>query len=133
MPNKTFLTSRVINWTLSDAITRVIIPVGVSYGDDTDETRRILLEAAEAHDNVLPNPKPRVYFRGLGDSSLDFELWVYVNALTDRIPVTNDILMVVERELPKHGITIPFPQRDLHVIDVPEVGPAAAPREPDPD
>ncbi len=115
VPNKTFLTSRVVNWTLSDAVTRVVIPIGVSYGDDTNAAREIILDIAERHESVLETPPPRVYFRALGDSSLNFELWIYVNALTDRVPVTNDILMEVERALPQAGITIPFPQRDLHV------------------
>ena len=115
VPNKTFLTSRVVNWTLTDAVTRVVIPIGVSYGDDTGTAREIILGIAEQHEKVLQTPPPRIYFRALGDSSLDFELWIYVNALTDRIPVTDDILMQVERALPQAGITIPFPQRDLHV------------------
>lgn len=115
VPNKTFLTSRVVNWTLSDAVTRVVIPIGVSYGDDTDAARELILGIAERHQKVLETPPPRVYFRALGDSSLDFELWIYVNALTDRVPVTDEILMEVERALPQAGITIPFPQRNLHI------------------
>lgn len=115
VPNKTFLTSRVINWTLTDPVARVVIPIGVSYGDDTELASKLILDVAKEHPQVRREPSPKIYFRGLGDSSLDFELWIYVDALTERIPVTHDILMAVEKALPEHNITIPFPQRDVHV------------------
>jgi len=115
VPNKTFLTSRVVNWTLTDAVTRVVIPIGISYGDDTSAAREIILGIAERHEKVLETPAPQIFFRELGDSSLNFELRIYVNELGDRLPVTDDILTEVERALPRAGITIPFPQRDLHI------------------
>ncbi len=115
IPNKSFITERVINWTLSSHTTRLLIKVGVAYGSDTGKTREVILEAVTAIDDVLKEPKPSVYFVGFGDSSLDFEIRAFVGAFDKRLPTLHAIHMAVEQALRKHGIEIPFPQRDLHI------------------
>jgi hypothetical protein len=70
IPNKTFITNQLINWSLSDAITRVVFTVGVAYGSDTGLAERLLLEVAHANPRVLPDPEPRAYFKAFADSSL---------------------------------------------------------------
>ncbi len=115
VPNKTFITERLINWTLTDSTTRVVIRVGVAYGTDTSEAYRILLDTAKREPLVLFDPEPTVYFVGLGDSSLDFDVRIYVRDLGDRLPATHAYLTAVEKALSAHGIEIPFPQRDIHV------------------
>ncbi|MCR9246143.1 MAG: mechanosensitive ion channel [bacterium] len=126
VPNKEFVTSRLVNWTLTDPITRVILPVGVAYGSDTELARRLLLEAAVANDLVLEDPKPKAIFRGFGDSSLDLELRVFI-ASRDMWPqLVNSLNTAIDDAFRKHEIEIPFPQRDVHVRTMGPLGNTAA-------
>ncbi|MDJ0916997.1 MAG: mechanosensitive ion channel [Woeseiaceae bacterium] len=115
VPNKNFITEQVINWTLTDPITRVIVPVGISYGSDVDLATRVMEETLHAMPLVLDEPAPRVYFLGFGDSSLDFRLYVYSRQLSDRLPLTHAVHNEILAALRENGIEIPFPQRDLYV------------------
>ena len=118
VPNKAFITEQVINWTLSDPITRIVINVGISYGSDVNLAHRVMDETLRRLPLVLDEPEPRVYFVGFGDSSLDFKLHVYSRELEDRMPLTDAVHKEILAALRKHGIEIPFPQRDLHVRSV---------------
>jgi potassium efflux system protein len=118
VPNKAFITEQVINWTLSDPITRIVINVGISYGSDVNLAHRVMDETLRRLPLVLDEPEPRVYFVGFGDSSLDFRLHVYSRELEDRMPLTDAVHKEILAALRKHGIEIPFPQRDLHVRSV---------------
>jgi potassium efflux system protein len=115
VPNKTFLTDTLVNWTLSDPITRLIITVGVAYGSDPALVHRVLLETSEANPLVLKEPAPVVLFMEFGDSALNFEVRVFVRKLTDRFPLTHELHMAIMRAFREHSIEIPFPQRDIHV------------------
>ena len=117
VPNKTFITERLVNWTLTDSVTRVVIPVGIGYGSDTELAHKIMLDLANEQNEVLDSPAPSAYFIGLGASSLDFEVRMYVRSLADRLVVTHAYLMNLEKRLAEHDIAIPFPQRDLHIKD----------------
>lgn len=116
IPNKELITGRVTNWTLSNSTTRMIIRVGVAYGTDTDKARELMLSAVQDNPKVLETPKPQVFFLGFGDSSLDFEIRVFLRSFEDRFPVSHTIHTEVNQALAKAGISIPFPQRDLHII-----------------
>jgi potassium efflux system protein len=118
VPNRSFITEQVINWTLTDPITRIVIPVGIAYGSDTVMAHRVMTDTIKKIPLVLDEPEPRVYFMGFGDSSLDFKLFVYVRGLTDRLPLMHEVHTQINRALEDAGITIPFPQRDLHVRSV---------------
>lgn len=118
VPNKTFITNQVVNWTLSDPVTRIVIPIGIAYGSDVDLAYRTISETVCTTPRVLTEPKPNIYFIGFGDSSLDFTIRVYVNELSHRLPVTHDIHVRLTEALRKQGIEIPFPQRDVHVHTV---------------
>ncbi|MGI9331814.1 MAG: mechanosensitive ion channel domain-containing protein [Gammaproteobacteria bacterium] len=115
VPNKTFITGQLINWTLSDPITRVVIPIGIAYGSDIGVAHRLISEVADNNPIVLEQPEKQLFFVGLGDSALNFELRVFVPALADRLPVTHELLIEIEKTLRENGISIPFPQRDVHV------------------
>ncbi len=115
VPNKTFITERLVNWTLTDSVTRVIVRVGIAYGSDTELAHGLMLEVARSNPHVLSQPEPRVLFTRLGESSLDFDVYVYVRDLADRLPFVHEFHMAIERTLREHGIQIPFPQRDLHI------------------
>ena len=131
IPNKEFITSRVTNWTLSNSILRLIIPVGIAYGSDTRKAQKIMLETLKAEPKVLDSPAPQVIFVNFGDSSLDFELRVFCRSVEDRFPVINAVHTAINLALERAGIGIPFPQRDLHLVSAEaplKVGQAQVPR-----
>jgi len=115
VPNKEFITGKLINWSLSDPITRVVIPVGVAYGSDTQATEKLLLKIARENLIVLSQPEPSALFLGFGDNSLNFELRVFVGGLDNRLSVTHHLHLAIEREFRNAGINIAFPQRDIHL------------------
>jgi len=117
IPNEALISERVTNWTLSDSVTRLIVPVGIAYGSDTDFAKDVMLEALNTVPIVLDTPPAQVLFMGFGDSSLDFELRVFLKCFEDRIPTRHQIHMVINKALEEAGISIPFPQRDLHIIE----------------
>ena len=119
IPNKSLITERVINWTLSNSVTRMTIRVGVAYGTDTDKARDTILKVVTANENVLESPRPQVFFLGFGDSSLDFEIRVFLKSFEDRYPVSHVLHTEINKALEKAGVTIPFPQRDLHIVSGP--------------
>lgn len=120
VPNSEFVTGRVINWTHEDEAARFHIPFGVAYGSDKELVKKAVLEAAA---NVpedmatLSGRPPQVWFIGFGDSSLDFELLLWVGAENVRRPgaVKAAYLWEIHTALYKYEIEIPFPQRDLHL------------------
>ncbi|HCO43205.1 MAG TPA: hypothetical protein DIT63_03680 [Gammaproteobacteria bacterium] len=118
VPNKTFITEQFVNWTLSDQILRVTVKVGVAYGSDTQRVCEILAAAANANARVSAEPAPQILFLAFGESSLDFELRIYVRRLEDRLAVTHELHMAIDQALRAAGIEIPFPQRDLHLRSV---------------
>lgn len=120
VPNKNFITERLINWTLSDNTTRIVIPVGVSYDSDPEEVMSLLLEIANNHPLTLKDPAPNVYFLNFADSSLSFELRVYVCQMKDRMVTTSELHVQILKAFRKAGIEIAFPQLDLHIRDLPE-------------
>jgi potassium efflux system protein len=120
VPNKTFITSQLVNWTLSDAITRLVIPVGIAYHSDVELAHRVMLETVRSTPLVLAEPEPSVLFIGFGESSLDFSIRIFVNELKNRLPVTHDLLMRLDKAFREHNIEIPVPQRDLHIRSMPE-------------
>jgi potassium-dependent mechanosensitive channel len=119
VPNKNFITGQLINWTLTDTTTRVIIKVGVAYGTDPRRVHDLLLQAARENTHVLADPAPTSWFLSFGASSLDFELRVFVSTVADRLAVQNALNMRVVELFAEHGIEIAFPQLDLHVRDLP--------------
>jgi potassium efflux system protein len=115
VPNKSFITEQVINWTLTDPITRIVINVGISYGSDVELAHKVMAETLSSLPTVLEDPAPKVYFTEFGDSSLDFTLHAYLRQLSDRLPTIDEIHRTIFDALRKNGIEIPFPQRDLHI------------------
>ena len=115
IPNKTFVTDQLINWSLSDAITRVIVHVGVAYGSDTDLVQQLIHSAAINNQRVLKTPEPEVFFTTFGNSTLDFELRFYVDNLSDRNLAIHEINQKINRSFNEKKITIAFPQLDVHL------------------
>jgi potassium efflux system protein len=115
VPNKEFITGRLINWTLSDNVLRREFLVGIAYGSDIAKAEKILYDVARANPLVLEEPAPVVIFKNFGDSSLEFELRVYISGIDNYVPVWHGINCTIDAEFRKAGIEIAFPQRDLHI------------------
>lgn len=115
VPNKTFVTSHLINWSLSDTVTRVIIKVGVAYGSDLAKTRELLLQAARNNSRVLDDPEPLVLFLSYSESTLDHELRVHVRELIDRNMAIDEINRDINRLFAENGIEIAFRQLDVNL------------------
>ncbi|WP_083582230.1 mechanosensitive channel MscK [Halomonas aestuarii] len=113
IPNKTFITDQLINWSLSDTITRVVLTYGVAYGSDHRLVHRLLRQAADDNARVLADPEPQVFFMSYGESTLDFELRIFVNSLGDRLFATDEINCRVGELFAEHGIDIAFNQLDV--------------------
>ncbi len=126
IPNEDLMTREVENWSYSSRDVRMHIPIGVSYHADLKLARRLMIEAAEASARVLKTPKPNVWLRDFGDSSVDFEILVWIVDPEAGVgSVRSEILSRLWDLFAEHGIEIPFPQRDLHIRDWPD---APAPR-----
>jgi potassium-dependent mechanosensitive channel len=123
VPNADLVSEKVTNWTLSSTGARLIMTVGVAYGSSIAQVLAILRESGFAHPAVLTDPPPVALFTAFGDSSLDFELRVWVSEIRLRLEVRSAVLTEIERRFSEAGIGIPFPQRDLHVRTI---EPAAA-------
>ncbi|MEM9667885.1 MAG: mechanosensitive ion channel domain-containing protein [Pseudomonadota bacterium] len=118
LPNKSIITENVTNWTLRDSIVRIIIDIGVAYGSDIETVREILIRIAEEENDVLDSPEPRVFFMSHGDSSLDFELRVFISSPRKRFRVRDELNTAINSAFTEAGIEIPFPQRDIHIKPV---------------
>lgn len=115
VPNSRFLSAEVINWSHHNPVSRLHLPVGVAYGSDMNAVRSALLEAAQEHHRVLVNPKPQVFFKGFGDSSLDLDLLIWTAEPSKQVQIKSDLYFKVEEKFRKYKIEVPFTQQDLHV------------------
>ncbi len=115
VPNKEFITGRLLNWTLSDAINRVVIEVGVAYGSDTERAKEVLLKVASDHPLIMKDPPPVATFEFFGDSFLKLVLRCFLPDLKNRLPVIHELHTAIDRAFREAKIEIAFPQRDLHL------------------
>lgn len=118
VPNSLLMSEMVTNWSLTSPLCRVSVPVGVAYGSDVPLVLKILVEAGEENPSVLSDPAPSPLFKGFGDSSLDFELRVWISNVRDRLRVRSEICQFIDRRFREEGVEISFPQRDLHLRSV---------------
>lgn len=141
IPNKTFITGEVVNWTLSDPTLRVSVPVGVGYGEDIRKAEATLLRIANANPIILKEPAPYVLFTQFGDSTLNFELRCFIPNIEHLISVKHALHMEITEAFREESIEIAFPQRDLHIRSIGDLAglvrdatpsPGAEPRELEP-
>jgi potassium efflux system protein len=118
VPNKEFITGQLVNWTLSDPVLRLRLPVGIAYGSDTKKATEVLMRVAKDDPVVLNDPPPLVVFHGFGDSTLDFELRVFIPSIDHFIKLRHHLNMAIDSAFRKAGIEIAFPQRDIHIRSV---------------
>ena len=121
VPNKTFVTDQLVNWSLNDTITRITLSIGVAYGSDLDLVRKLLMQAAQDNPRVLRDPAPLLFFLTFGESTLDHELRVHVRELADRNAATDEINRAIDRLFREHGIEIAFRQVDVFVKNLDQV------------
>ena len=115
VPNAELINTPVTNWMLKDKLGRISVKIGVAYSSNEEQVRDILLEIAKHHPQIATHPLPDVIFSGFGDSSLDFELRVFLKDVGKVITVSSDLRFAIRKALREAEIEIPFPQRDLHI------------------
>jgi len=115
VPNKEFITGRLLNWTLSDSITRIVIPVGIAYGSDVTQSIKLIQEAASEHERILDEPASMVTFEGFGDNSLTIVLRCYVGSMEYWRQTISELHLSINSKMEAAGIVIAFPQRDIHL------------------
>lgn len=116
VPNSELISSSVTNWTHKNKVGRIVIPIGVGYDSDAKHVRKVLIQTATEHPKVLSDPAPFVYFKEFGDSSLDLELRVFIQNVSEGSLVKNDLRFDILDIFRKEKIEIPFPQRDVNLL-----------------
>jgi potassium efflux system protein len=124
VPNAQLITEQVTNWTLSDQLRRVDLPVGVNYGAEPKKMIELLESVARAHPKVLPDPAPRCLFMSYGDSNINFELRAWTE-YTNSQQVRSDLTVAVYDAVYAAGMSFPFPQREVRLLSDPNAAPAA--------
>jgi small-conductance mechanosensitive channel len=121
IPNESLITGEVINWSYSNNLLRLLVPVGISYDADLEKATRLMLEAAEDTRRVLMEPKPACLVTGFGDNGLNLELRVWINDPQNGLgSVKNELLRGVLRRFKEEGIELPYSQMVLHHKSIPE-------------
>ncbi|MBU0500035.1 MAG: mechanosensitive ion channel [Gammaproteobacteria bacterium] len=115
VPNKEFITNRLLNWTLTDTITRLTIGVGIAYGSDAKMALCLLEQAAAEHPRVLQEPPPLITFDQFGDNSLNLTLRCYLPNIDNRQKTISELHLAINDKLNAAGISIAYPQRDIHL------------------
>lgn len=115
VPNKVFVTDQLINWSLTDTVTRVIIKIGVAYETDLDLARKLMLQAVQENPRVMRDPAPVVLFLGISTSTFDHELRFHVRELGDRNPATDEVLNRIVLSFREYKIDMAFNQLDVFV------------------
>lgn len=120
VPNSEFVSSTVINWSHTDRNVRFNFPVGVSYKEDPEKIRKLLLQVADGNSGVLKQPRPDVLFSEYADSALIFTLRVWTREFIDRPGILkSQLYYAIYGMFKEHGVEIPFPQRDIHIKEEP--------------
>jgi len=115
VPNKEFITGRLLNWTLTDPITRIVIPVGIAYGSDVARAIRLIQQVADEHERVLEEPSSLVTFDSFDDNSLTIVLRCFIGSMDYWRQTTSELHLAINQKFEEAGIVIAFPQRDLHL------------------
>jgi small-conductance mechanosensitive channel len=117
IPNAQLVTDKVTNWTLSDQLRRLDVPVGVNYGAAPREVIQVLERVAGDHPRIMRNPPSQGLFVGFGDSSLNFELRAWTDEFADWARIRSDLAVAIHDAIAEAGWTIPFPQREVRLLN----------------
>lgn len=116
IPNHKYLSNSLYNWTQNGTTTRESVQVGVAYGSDVQLVKQLLLKAANEHSKVIQHPEPMVVFENFGDSALEFKLIFTLNDSFKALIPQSEIRFRIDELFREHNVSIPFPQRDVHII-----------------
>jgi small-conductance mechanosensitive channel len=117
IPNEDLITTRVVNWSFSNKLVRLKIPFGVAYDSDIVLVRKLALEAADSTKRVLKVPKAVCHLTNFGESSIDLELRIWINDPAKGVTnIGSDIRLALWQSFKEHGVSFPFPQRDVHLV-----------------
>jgi potassium-dependent mechanosensitive channel len=114
VPNKEFISGRLLNWSLSDPVTRILSPVGLAYGSDVQLAMALMVEAAQENPKILAEPKPVATFDGFGDNALLLTLRCFIGSVEFRVPAKSDLHKAIDRKFREAGLSMAFPQLDVH-------------------
>ncbi|MCH7422685.1 MULTISPECIES: mechanosensitive ion channel domain-containing protein [Shewanella] len=115
IPNKAFITEQLINWSLSDPITRVIVYVSVARDSDPAKVEATLYQAVQECEDALPNPEPEVWFAGFGKHTQDYEVRAYAKDMSARWPLRHDLHKRITRKLKENNLELAYPQMEIHI------------------
>lgn len=118
IPNKDFITGRLINWTLSDAINRIQFTVGIAYGSDVAKAKKLIFDICKEHPSIVDDPPTSITFEEFADSSLNLVVRTFLGEVDSRLPVIDSLHFRINEAFNEEGIEISFPQRDLHLRSV---------------
>ena len=118
IPNKDFITGRLINWTLSDAINRIQFTVGIAYGSDVVKAKKIIFDICNDHPSIVDEPPTSITFEAFADSSLNLGVRTFLGEVDSRLPVIDSLHLRINAAFNEAGIEIAFPQRDLNLRTV---------------
>lgn len=118
VPNSELISQKVTNWTFTTNVSRIVLAVGVAYGSPLDKVLEVLHRVANEHPDTLDEPESSAIFTDFGESSIDFELRVWISDISQRLKVKSELGQAIDRYFREEDITIPFPQRDLHVRSI---------------
>lgn len=118
IPNGLLISKEVIDWTLSDKSRRIEIISGVAYGSNVHQVKKLLFEVIKKHPDVKPDPEPLVLFNAMSESSLDFRLLFWTDQFDNWLRIRSEVILAIHDMLLENDISIPFPQRDLHIKSV---------------
>jgi small-conductance mechanosensitive channel len=116
VPNHKLISDNIINWSHMESRTRFQVTVGVAYGSDTKLVKEVLLDCAHDHPDVVTHPEPFVRFTDFGSSSLDFQLFFWTLKTFRVENIKSSLRFKIDDEFKKNNIRIPFPQRDVHIL-----------------
>jgi potassium efflux system protein len=115
VPNKEFITGRLLNWTLTDPITRIVIPVGIAYGSDVARAIRLVQQVSDEHERVLEEPSSIVTLDSFDDNALTVVLRCFIGSMDYWRQTTSELHLAINQKFEESGIVIAFPQRDVHL------------------
>jgi len=114
VPNKEFITGRLLNWSLSDSKIRLVVPVGIAYGSDLEEALNILQQIADEYPKILDDPKPSIIFGNFGENALELTARFFIGSFDDYWPLTTEVRSEIYKRFSEAGIVIAYPQREVH-------------------
>lgn len=115
VPNKEFISGHLLNWSLSDPVIRILVPVGVAYGSDVQTAMRLMLQAAQENSLILETPSPVVTFDSFGDNSLLLTLRCFIGSVDNRVAAKSGLHLAIDQKFREAEIIMAFPQRDVHL------------------